>query len=97
MYLRTCERSQAVNSLSMTFQMIEKSNVDIKYLRWVILFIHTSVQEFMVLRTMTRNEALIYETKSAEKYNNSLHKGTVLPSKLFIKKFEIYMNKQTKS
>lgn len=95
MYLRICERSLAVNSLSVTFQMIEKSKADIKYVRWVILSIHSTIQEFMVLWTQTQNEALIYEKSSADAYKNSLNKGTVLPSKLMIKKFRV-LYEQTK-
>lgn len=52
MYIETCERSQAVNSLSMTLQMLNESRPDIN-LRWVVIGLHSSVQEFMILWIMT--------------------------------------------
>ena len=97
MYIETCERSQAVNSLSMTLQMLNKSRPDIN-LRWVVIGLHSSVQEFMILWIMTKNEKLLFSNNKARKSckaSETLKSDETLPKEEWLKGFDA-LYKQTK-
>ena len=80
-YLRTNIDIEAVLSLEMLAEQIPKVLIDEYRWKWVILFLHTALQNFMVLALRGSNNLRVINKKDADKWLEAYYNNEdVLPN-----------------
>ncbi len=67
-YLETDERLEAINSLQMVAEQVERVAEDFHSLKWVIIALHNAVQGFMVLALHKGNNFFVIKDHTTKHY-----------------------------
>jgi len=94
-WLRTDERTEAVNSMEKTYQFISEVHVDPYNWKWVIIALHNSTQAFMVLAL--KGTASLNVIKEPEKSFEAIQHGKEYPKEFLLNFMKLYKDIKSKN
>ena len=88
-WLRTDETQEAVISLEMVTEYLDRVTVNYHYWKWVIIGLHNTLQGFMVLALRGTNHLNVLREKDAQKWTDAYEQGKIRPTDLLL---DSYLN-----